>query len=96
MKKIVAKIKEVINNFLDSLNNSPGKGWSGRKLTALFAVIVGGYITKYKLPEEAQLHALYAWQCLALLCLGIVTIEQIIKLKNGNNEGNTTDNNPTV
>jgi len=30
-----------------------------------------------------RLHALYAWQLLALLCLGIVTIEQIIKFKNG-------------
>ena len=57
-------------------------GFSGRKLTALFSVLVGAYIT-YTLPLEVRLHALYSWQLLALLCLGIVTFEQIIKLKNG-------------
>lgn len=66
-------------------------GLSARKLTAFFAVMVGAYITKYKLPQEAQLHALYAWLILALLCLGIVTAEQIIKLKNGKNEISSTD-----
>jgi hypothetical protein len=58
-------------------------GYSGRKLTAVFAVLMGAYITKYKLPSEAYLHALYAWQLLAMVCLGIVTIQNIIDFKNG-------------
>lgn len=65
-----------------SLDNTT-LGYSGRKLTAVFAVLVGAYITKYKLPDEAQLHALYAWLGLALLCLGIVTVQQVIDFKNG-------------
>jgi hypothetical protein len=74
-------MKNIFKNIFASLDNH-NLGYSGRKLTALFAVLMGAYIT-YTLPLEARLHALYSWQLLALLCLGIVTFEQIIKLKNG-------------
>jgi len=84
------KLNNVFNNLLDSFNNKQGEGWSGRKLTAFFAVIMGAYITKYELPSEAQLHALYAWLVVVLLCLSIVTVEQVIRLKNGTVE-KTTD-----
>jgi hypothetical protein len=50
----------------------------------VWAVLTATYAT-YQLPESMLLHALYAWQLLALLCLGIVTAEQVIKLKNGGN-----------
>jgi hypothetical protein len=55
----------------------------------MWAVMVGTAVT-YTLPSEAKLHALYAWQLLALLCLGIVTVQQIISFKNGNNTDTTT------
>jgi len=74
-------MKTFITKLFASLDNT-SLGYSGRKLTALFSIIVAAYIT-YTLPTEAKLHALYAWQILALLCLGIVTVEQIIKFKNG-------------
>lgn len=82
-------MKQIINNILASLDNH-SKGYSGRKLTAVWSVLVATYVT-YQLPEDMRLHALYAWQILALLCLGIVTVEQVIRLKNGN-----TDNQPPV
>jgi hypothetical protein len=80
-------MKQILNNILASLDNH-SKGYSGRKLTAVWSVLVASYVT-HRLPEDMRLHALYAWQILALLCLGIVTFEQIIKLKNGGNNEQT-------
>ena len=74
---------EFFKKIFASLDNH-SLGYSGRKLTAVFAVLTGAYITKYKLSPSDYLHALYAWQLLALLCLGIVTIQNIIDFKNGN------------
>lgn len=74
-------MKNIFKNIFASLDNH-NLGYSGRKLTALFAILMGAYVT-YTLPLEVRLHALYSWQILALLCLGIVTVEQIIKFKNG-------------
>lgn len=74
-------MKEFIKKLFGSLDTT-SLGYSGRKLTALFSIIVAAYVT-YTLPADVRLYALYSWQGLALLCLGIVTIEQIIKFKNG-------------
>jgi len=57
-------------------------GFSARKLSAFAGVVVAIAVT-YKLPKDAYLHAIYAWQTFALLCLGIVTAEQIIRFKDG-------------
>ena len=81
MIKLFNKLWLFITNVIRSLDNVQNSGYSARKLTGLAAVLMGAYITVYLLPTEAQLHALYAWQILSLLCLGIVTVEQIIKLK---------------
>jgi hypothetical protein len=75
-------MKTIFTKLFASLDNH-SLGFSGRKLTALFSVLVGAYVTIYKLPTECYLHALYSWQIVAMLCLGIVTVEQIIKFKNG-------------
>lgn len=64
-------------------------GFSARKLTAFASIVVASYVT-YMLPADARLHALYAWQILALLCLGIITIEQVIKLRSGQSIKETT------
>lgn len=77
-------MKQILNNLLASLDVHT-KGYSGRKLTAMWAVLVAAAVT-YMLPTEARLHALYSWQLLALLCLGIVTVQQIINFKNGNSD----------
>ena len=72
------------NKIIGTLDNSKD-GFSARKSTALWSIMVATVLT-YLLPKDAMLHALYAWQVLALLCLGIVTAEQVIKLKNGKDE----------
>ncbi len=87
---MIKKIGLFITNIVRSLDNVQGQGYSARKLTSLFAVLMGAYITKYKLPSDCQLYALYTWLAVALLCLGIVTVEQIIKFKNGNQETTPT------
>jgi hypothetical protein len=70
--------------WLVSSFDTDTKGASARKLSGFAAVITAIYITVKELPQESQLHALYAWLAFALVCLGIVTIEQIIRFKNGN------------
>jgi hypothetical protein len=78
-------MKSFISNLFKSLDNH-SLGYSGRKLTALFSVLMGAYITFVKLPLEQQFNALCVWLLLCVLCLGIVTFEQIIKFKNGKDE----------
>lgn len=80
-------MKEFFKKLVNSLDNN-SVGFSGRKLTALFSVIIAAFVT-YSLPIEARLHALYAWQVLALLCLGIITIEQVLRFKNGETKSPT-------
>jgi len=69
--------------LVGSADNVTKNAFSGRKLTGIFSVLIAAYITIFLLPEEAQLHALYAWLLVALLCLSIITVENIIMLKNG-------------
>ena len=78
-------MKSFISNLFGSLDNH-SLGYSGRKLTALFSALMGAYITFFKLPLEQQFNALCVWLLLCVLCLGIVTFEQIIKFKNGKDE----------
>jgi hypothetical protein len=89
---MIKKLGIFINNIVRSLDNIQANGYSARKLTALFSMFMAAFIAVQKLPSDAQLHALYSFELLALLCLGIVTIEQIIKFKTGN--GNTDTEQP--
>lgn len=77
-------MKEIFTKLFASLDTH-SLGYSARKLTAFVSVMVAIYVT-YTLPLDMRLHALYAWQILALLCLGIVTVEQVLKFKNGENK----------
>lgn len=67
--------------ILDSFKNISGR-YSARKLSAFVAVATSIYITVKLIPESAQIDALYAWLIFAAVCMGIVTVEQIINLKN--------------
>lgn len=75
-------MKDFIKKLFGSLDNT-SLGYSGRKLSALAGVITGIYITAYKVPATDQITALYCWLGFALLCLGIITVQQIIDFKNG-------------
>jgi len=78
-------MKKLFDNLIKSFTTD-SEGFSARKLSAFVAVITAIYVTAKEIPQDAQIHALYAWLCFALICLGIVTIEQIIRFKNGSND----------
>jgi hypothetical protein len=73
----------IADKFFGSFDNSTPNSFSGRKLSA-FAGVVTAIVLTYLLPNEAKLHALYAWQLFSLLCLTVITAQQIINFKNGN------------
>ena len=74
-------MRKIINDLINSFTTDK-LGFSARKLSAFAAVIVAIYVTVKLIPIAAQIDALYAWLAFGLLCLGIVTVEQIINLKN--------------
>lgn len=86
MSKLIAKIKEIINNILDSFKNSEG-GYSARKLTALAAFWTAFELAQ-SLEGDNRLYASYAFLGTGLLCLGIVTVQNLIELKSGKNGSN--------
>jgi len=82
----------IIDKFLGSFDNSTPNSFSGRKLSS-FAGVATAIVLTYLLPDEAKLHALYAWQLFSLLCLTVITAQQIINFKNGNS-GKPNENQP--
>ena len=72
----------MIKNLIDSLKTN-ADGFSGRKLSALVGVLTGVYLTIFKVPSENQLECLIVWLAFSLLCLGIVTVQNVIEFKNG-------------
>lgn len=73
--------KAFILGFWNSFHNQPG-GLSARKLSAFFAVMMAAYNLRFGSTEIA-VELSIVWLSFALLCLGIVTAEQIINLKSG-------------
>lgn len=71
----------MFKKLFSSFDNT-SSGYSGRKLTAWASIMIAAYVT-YTLPLDVRLYALYSWQALALLCLGIITFEQVLKFKSG-------------
>jgi hypothetical protein len=84
MKKIIQK--------LESTFDTRTKGYSSRKLSAFWAIVVmGGLLTWKYGDKDNAVEMLTAWLVFGLLCLGIITVQNIINFKNGT----TTDtNNP--
>ena len=79
---------EYLKKLIASFDND-NAGFSARKLSAFAAVATAIYITVKEIPKEFLIEALYAWLGFALLCLGIITLEQIIKFKNPQNDPTT-------
>ena len=78
-------IKETLSKLVGSFDNN-SKSFSARKLTAFAFVVFSGYIhVRYVGPENA-IEALLVDAGTALLCLGIITFEQVIKFKNGESD----------
>lgn len=75
-------MKKLIQKLIASFENNKD-GFSGRKLSAFTAIAVAIYISIKQVPTEFKLECVYAWLAFALLCLGIVTIQNILEFKNG-------------
>ena len=88
-------MKQFISKLFGSFDNVTNNSYSGRKLSAFAAVLTAIYLTIHELPAYAQLHALYAWLTFSFLCLGIVTVEQVIRFKSGQT-GTTTETTATT
>lgn len=73
----------LFTNWIQSFDNNPNSGFSARKLSAFTSVMIALYVTIHYCSTEILVSVIHAWLVFALLCLGIITIEQIIKLKNG-------------
>lgn len=93
MGKLREKISEFYRGVIGSLNTKKDDGFSSRKITAVAVNIlyVTTHVVWYKhafLKEDFEhfimisiIDALYV-----LLLLGIVTFEQVVKLRNGNKQ----------
>lgn len=79
-------MKKIFDKIVASLDNSKD-GFSARKLTALTLTICIVYIHWKYVDLTIAVETLIVDLCGVLIALGIVTAEQIIKLKNG--ESNT-------
>lgn len=81
-------MKSFFQKIAASLDNTT-LGYSGRKLSSLAGVLVSVYITIKLIPVSEIITALLIWLSFSLLCLGIITVQQIIDFKNG--KTNNTD-----
>jgi nitrogen fixation/metabolism regulation signal transduction histidine kinase len=96
--KIKDKITEIYKGLIGSLDNKKNSGFSARKITVLVVVVCIIFIHASWLKHaflrenyEYIIEILSIDSLFVLLLLGIVTIEQVSKLKNGNK--NQTDEN---
>jgi hypothetical protein len=75
-------MKNIIDKLLKSFDNSEG-GFSARKLTAFALMILISY-THYKYVDLSNaIEAILIDLAGVLIALGIITMEQVIKFKNG-------------
>ena len=84
-------MKTLVNKLIGSFDTVTKNSFSARKLTAFAFVFFCAYIHKEYVNEENAIEALLVDSGTALLCLGIITFEQVIKFKNG--ESNPTETN---
>lgn len=82
-------MKKFFKDMLNSLNSEPG-GYSARKLSALFAVMLSGYITYLHSVDSNVVELTIVWLSFALLCLGLVTFGQLVELRTGTITKNIT------
>jgi hypothetical protein len=82
-------MSKIFNYIFHSFTNSP-EGFSARKLAAFTAVITAVTVTFYFGADGYVTELVLIWLAFGLLCLGIITIQQIIDFKNGKTTVNET------
>lgn len=77
---VVIQIKkfQLIHKIVSSFDNSTD-GFSARKLSAFVGVIVSVMATFRFVDGSTVIDALMVWLVFALLCLGIITAEQLLR-----------------
>lgn len=76
-------------DFYNSFKNDT-TGFGSRKLSAFYAIVcISGVVTlKFTTPDNLE-EVITIWLLFALLCLGLVTIQQIIQLVSGDKKTDT-------
>jgi hypothetical protein len=76
-------MKKFFSNIVASLNTEAG-GFSARKLSAFFGVVfVAGWITHKNADASNVTELVLIWLSFSMLCLGLVTIGQLVELRTG-------------
>ena len=70
---------KLIEKLLSSFDNH-SLGFSGRKLSGFVGVVTAVCVTFIWMRPEYLLSVIKIWLGFASVCLGIITVEQIIKL----------------
>lgn len=76
----------ILHKIISSFDNTTD-GFSARKLSAFAGVVVSIIATFRFIDHQTIVEALIVWLVFALLCLGIVTAEQVLRFYKGGNEG---------
>lgn len=76
-------VKKAIVWLFESFTNTKD-GSSARKLSAFFAIVImAAFVTiHFTTPANAE-NMVIIWLVFASLCLSLVTVQQVIELKNG-------------
>jgi predicted histidine transporter YuiF (NhaC family) len=79
---LVNRKNSIFQNIKDSFHNKP-EGFSARKLSAFGGFAIAAYIAvQHASPQDVVMLAA-AFLLYSLLCLGIVTFEQVIRFREG-------------
>lgn len=76
------KTPAIIQHLIDSFKNTPG-GFSARKLSAFAAVCIAGWMSIENANQNIVGELVITWLLFALLCLSIITVEQLVTLRTG-------------
>lgn len=76
------------SDLLGSLNTKDGIGFSARKLSALVAISISIYSTQRINDATILMYVIFGWLVFASVCLGLVTIPELIKFLNSKTEKN--------
>jgi len=79
----------VLQNVKDSFHNNP-TGFSARKLSAFVSFSVAAYVAIQNANPEDATSLASIFLLYSLLCLGIVTAEQIVRFREGNKTTTST------
>jgi hypothetical protein len=78
-------MKEILRGLIDSFKSNEA-GFSARKLSGFAAIVIAAHAT-FKYCNATVLDAvLTTWLMFAAVCLGLVTLQQIINFKTGKGE----------